>query len=158
MRKRRSRLSSYDWVIYVMMAKPENGVSEFKIGMSGNVHKRVMDIQQLYKRPLVECLYFRTVTREHAFTMEQTMHQLLAEYRIQGEWFRFDLKNATHKKDFNRALANARTQIYGCNWNWVKVDIRNYQKYVRNEAIKAEESRMRLSMYPAYGGGVSTNG
>jgi Meiotically up-regulated gene 113 len=55
-----------------------------KIGISNNPHRRLAQIQTNYPCPLS---IVRIITTENARRLEASLHELLDEFRLQGEWF-----------------------------------------------------------------------
>lgn len=81
------------------MSKPDKGkvvvyvlecAGFYKVGLSTNFGKRLEQIQTNNPLP-VKCVAFRYVPMRRRVEIERSVHAVLAEYRMHGEWFRTDI-------------------------------------------------------------------
>jgi predicted GIY-YIG superfamily endonuclease len=70
--------------LYVIYCENPHSV---KIGVSGNIPKRLSSLQTSNPTKL-KLLGF--VEHENAYQLEQDIHAYLKDYKINGEWFRFE--------------------------------------------------------------------
>lgn len=102
--------------IYCMVTEEVSGVAFFKFGISRNPLSRVSEVQTGCPVPIVEVLMLPAISRREAMNVEQATHMLLAKYKTSGEWFRFELADPEHKKDFNGALKMAAAGCRAKGW------------------------------------------
>lgn len=59
-----------------------------KIGVAGDVHKRLKQLQTGNPKELILVMHFQCNDRSHAFRLEKSMHEILDGQRLCGEWFK----------------------------------------------------------------------
>lgn len=74
------------YFVYLIKAGKRKGVA-VKIGIAGDVHKRLAELQtgNPYELRCVGTIPFDN--KEQAYEMEQFLHHVYANRRLQGEWF-----------------------------------------------------------------------
>lgn len=82
---------------YIVRAKQADGSSVFKIGMAGDVQKRLRSLQSGY--PFVLTLEWQTPGGRET---ELELHDIFDEHRIQGEWFRCSAESEKLLDDLKR--------------------------------------------------------
>lgn len=68
----------------------------YKIGVATDVGRRVKELQTGNPHT-IECVFSRQVPE--AYEIEKFLHDTFAEYRVKGEWFKFDNKILEVVKD-----------------------------------------------------------
>lgn len=61
--------------------------SPIKVGVTDNVHSRIKQLQTGNPSEIVLVMHFECNSREHAFNLEKTIHEILKGQRLFGEWF-----------------------------------------------------------------------
>lgn len=79
------------WVIYVIRAG-QNKNAPFKIGVTHNLEKRMESLQVANAYPLVAIAVIPCESRAEAYGLENYLHRRLNKIRMQGEWFKGELK------------------------------------------------------------------
>lgn len=64
--------------------------SDYKIGITNNLNRRLRQIQTGNPHPLQITHYIESETRGQAIKIEREIHHLLAVTKMVGEWFRLD--------------------------------------------------------------------
>jgi len=59
-----------------------------KIGVAGDVHKRLKQLQTGNPKELILVMHFQCNDRSHAFALEKSIHEILDGQRLCGEWFK----------------------------------------------------------------------
>src|SRR5690606_10711879 len=93
-----------------------------------------------------ELLYHKILTRESARAVEAAMHSALETYRSAGEWFRFVMEDADHKRDFNAALRIATERHPGSGWKWNRVRVKDVRAALcpKPQVETAAEERRKM--------------
>lgn len=68
----------------------------YKIGVSADIDARIKNLQ-IGNPHIISHVFSRMVPE--AYEVEQELHDMFAEYRIKGEWFKFDTKTLEILKD-----------------------------------------------------------
>ena len=92
------------WSVYVMAAPHSKGLTYFKIGRSSDVSKRLGQVQTGCPLPITQVFIFTMWGNGAAQAAEWKMHEALAEYRTQGEWFALRTDDLAHKRAMNHAM------------------------------------------------------
>lgn len=116
---------------YVYMAMCADGDQiHIKIGMSQDPQKRIVALAN--NSPLViECLAIVSLqSRQRAAKLERDLHDALAKWRTNGEWFKF---STSDKAEFNRLQGTAldKYQSPSRKLKWAKLNVREIMKSAR---------------------------
>lgn len=84
-----SKAKSY---VYVVRAG-KGSKAPIKVGMTGNVQKRIKALQTGNPQPLFLVMHFECKDRSHAYRLEKTIHEILGGQRMCGEWFKVTRSN-----------------------------------------------------------------
>jgi len=76
------------WLLYVVECAPY-----LKIGISGNMKKRLHDMKLLNPMPL-SLIHYRLVPRRRSRLVEAAVHAALADYAHGREWFTVPIETA----------------------------------------------------------------
>jgi hypothetical protein len=91
------------WSLYTIIVQGEGSIRYFKIGISQDIAKRVLQIRTGCPLKIVKVLLAPGWIHKHVRRMEMAMHKRLAKYGTQGEWFRFDVDDPEHAAEFKAA-------------------------------------------------------
>jgi len=72
--------------VYIVKAGTKS-TSPIKIGVTDNVQNRIKQLQTGNPSEIVLVMHFECNSREHAFNLEKTIHEILKGQRLFGEWF-----------------------------------------------------------------------
>jgi hypothetical protein len=70
-----------------------------KIGISGNVEKRLKQLQTGHSSPL-KIFHSVLIERDDVHILEKTIHKTLVHLKLKGEWFNIDAVAATQEIDY----------------------------------------------------------
>jgi len=90
--------------VYIIRAG-EKKSGPVKIGVSDDAYARLKTLQTGNHQRLHLIAHFECKDRDHAFSLEKTIHEILKDQRLFGEWF--SVKKTIAMKCFNLALSNA---------------------------------------------------
>lgn len=90
-----------------MAAPHSKGLTYFKVGRSSDVAKRLAGVQTGCPLPITKVYILTMWGNGHSQSVEAMMHNDLAAYRTQGEWFAFSTDDLAHKKVMNDAMREA---------------------------------------------------
>lgn len=136
--------------LYVMVGDGGGSTRYFKIGVARNLLNRVREVQTGCPVPITQVLSADMLTRRLALRAEKEMHAGLAGYRSSGEWFVFDMANATHKADFNRVSRAVLDQFGGADLRWFIESVNSMRERRANviaEAVREQSINVRLHAY-----------
>lgn len=88
--------------VYMMVADVGAEHSFCKIGITGDLGKRIAGIQTGCPVPIVDVAYISALPYS-ARQIEGYLHAQLEEFHTHGEWFRLNLKDKDHKAKFHLA-------------------------------------------------------
>lgn len=139
-------LSALGWVIYILVTTPVESASFFKVGITKNIGKRISTLQTGCPVQIAEFLYHKALSRESALSVERAMHEAMREHRSSGEWFRFDVGDASHKALFNGALRIAGERALGFSWKWNRIKVSSLRAALKavDPVLEAAEERRKL--------------
>lgn len=72
--------------VYIVKAGTKS-TSPIKIGVTDNVQNRIKQLQTGNPAEIFLVMHFECNSREHAFNLEKTIHEILKGQRLFGEWF-----------------------------------------------------------------------
>lgn len=88
--------------LYMMVVDAGDGTSFCKIGITGDLDKRVRGVQTGCPLPITEVAYLE-IGPNQLRGAERLFHDKLAKYQSSGEWFRFNFADTSQKADFAEA-------------------------------------------------------
>ena len=74
--------------MYVYFIRTKGKPSRIKIGKARDPEKRMAAIQTGCPYPLELMAKIKCTSDRHAYSVEKAVHDVMAKYRKQGEWFR----------------------------------------------------------------------
>ena len=84
--------------VYLVSCKERSGETRYiKVGKARDVKERMHGLAIGCPLKLQKALYFCVIGDEKAFDLERKIHSEFAKYRINGEWFQFDDKEAMER-------------------------------------------------------------
>lgn len=108
------------WMVYVMLTETGD-VGHFKIGITIKLERRVRSIQTGCPFELKGVLFVGVAGRSQAARIERALHDALAAFRTNGEWFVFTLTDPVHKAAFRDATKAVLDDKLGSDWKWRKL-------------------------------------
>lgn len=109
--KQMKEFQLYEHFTYIALAQHEGNVIA-KIGHTSNVKKRMTNLCNTSALEIEVATILCARSRADGIMMESMLHTLLRAHRTHGEWFKFELGNATQRKVLNDAVKAVQT-MYG---------------------------------------------
>jgi predicted GIY-YIG superfamily endonuclease len=78
--------------VYILKAGSK-AKSPIKVGVASNIQKRIKQLQTGNPHEIVLVMHFVCDSRNHAFRLEKTIHDMLKGQRLFGEWFSVSRNN-----------------------------------------------------------------
>lgn len=146
-RNRRRQSLGLGWVLYVMMTRPENGDSLFKIGITQDLAARVSALQTGCPHPILEVLYLQMLTKDAAARAERELHQEFVDKRTSGEWFRFRVTEAEDKTMFHDTCRKVVSRYLADDWKWKRASVPAIKLAMEAERDVARNAAERAKIY-----------
>jgi len=110
--------------LYVIGVKPDGPI---KVGVSGNVKKRLKTLQDGFHLPL-EAIKVWKIKIDYVHQVETISHYILSEHRLRGEWFECHPDKAI--KEINKIIETTKN---GKDCSFYKKDDVDYVKSERHQ-------------------------
>lgn len=143
---------AYEWNVYVLAAPASDTECYFKIGITSNINTRPLDVQVGCPVKIMEVLYRGIGSELAARAVERDFHNAFSPYSTSGEWFRFNLQDPAHKRDFNATARSILDPILGAGWKWEKVSMKTLRREIadqRNAGWRLEREQHRAKWMAA---------
>jgi len=122
--------------VYLGFAEESGGAIHVKVGRSSDPYRRFLALS--HASP-IEIKLFRCVRLpylESSKIAEKLIHRGLAEFRSNGEWYRFDARIPEHKQTLHRVCRGVLDKVASSGWHWDTVHMKALRALARqNQAI-----------------------
>lgn len=137
------------YVIIVTTAGPE---AYFKIGVSGDIFLRIVQVQTGCPLPIERVLFLPTDDMMQARSLEGRLHARFDAFHTSGEWFMFNIQDEAQKAEFHRGCAEV-LETWDPNWKWQVFDEAGYRAEHEKARIAQAKAREEFSERKLGGGG-----
>lgn len=130
----------------------DNSAGYIKIGISGEVKKRVQSIRTGIPIPMrFVCTIL--VDAVAASDIEKALHERFSDRRTSGEWFKFDFTADADKKEFNEGCREVFSSYSSSikSDGWEKSTVTQFLRNPPKEREKFREERFQKSLKQALG-------
>lgn len=95
-----------NWRVYALFCLRDDTHALVKIGISSIVYDRIASLLPGLPYPITEVRHIAVGDRRDAANFESALHRFFKTRRTRGEWFEFNIKDASDKMLFNSAFAS----------------------------------------------------
>ena len=148
-RNRKKSGMGLGWVLYVMMTKPTDGVSSFKIGITQDLAARINSLQTGCPTPILEVLYLQMLTKDAASRAERELHKSFEGRRTSGEWFWFRVTDQGDKAAFHSTCREVLSRYLEDDWKWKRASVAAVRNALAAERDVVRNAAERAKIYKA---------
>lgn len=127
------------WSVYIMAAPAMKGLTYFKVGITGDVSKRICGVQTGCPLRISRVWAVTAGGNGHAQSVEAAMHAKLAAFHSHGEWFAMETDKLLHKRAMADVMAYGCALAGGPEAKWRQIEVPDLKKAVRELAGETAE-------------------